>query len=61
VDDVALVARLRAAGIGATALSLYHLSPDAALPGLVIGFGNTEAGRYDDLIRQIVATIKVAL
>lgn len=61
VDDVALVARLRAAGIGATALSPYHLAPDVAPPGLVIGFGNTEAGQYDDLIRQIVAAIKVAL
>ncbi|MDZ4134294.1 MAG: PLP-dependent aminotransferase family protein, partial [Paracoccaceae bacterium] len=61
VDDVALVALLREGGIGATALSPYHLAPNTAPPGLVIGFGNTEVGRYDDLIRQIVATIKVAL
>ena len=61
VDDVALVARLSEGGIGATALSQYYLDPHTAPPGLVIGFGNTEAWRYDDLIRQVVAAIKVAL
>lgn len=58
VDDVALVADLREGGIGATALSQYYIDPHTAPPGLVIGFGNTEAGRYEHLIRHIVGAIK---
>jgi len=61
VDDRAIAKALGVRGIGATALSSYYLKPATALPGLVIGFGNTPSENYADLTETIVDVVKLAL
>ena len=56
-DDVVLATALRECGIGATPLSVYHLDPAGRVPGLVIGFGNTNARRYPGLIQRIASRL----
>jgi GntR family transcriptional regulator / MocR family aminotransferase len=60
VDDQVLVHQLANQNIGATALSEYHMQPNKARSGLVLGFANTSAKNYAGLIQKIVKQMTVA-
>jgi len=57
LDDRAIAAAARGAGLAPAALSTFALRPTAQDNGLVLGYGNTSAELFDPLVRRLARAI----